>query len=666
MAPKAGGDKERRGGGGHVYVLVSIASLVVGGILQSQLGGLLQGSHRAPEASPEPEPVARTVAVERVVERTVAAAAGPVAKTVGRPVVMIIADDLRPQFAHLGYDIKTPNIDRLASGGFEFERAYCNAPSCNPSRNSFLTGVMPDVSKVYAFEATVTENMGEATTTIFNKMRSHGYLAMGVGKIFHWAPVGDSFSFMVRPGQKVGKYFPNDYDQEWGCQPNEPSGTCTPKLCTDANTRGACAMGKVYVSDVPVEQLFDYRVASEADRLLRIAADEWRPDRHGVKRPSFVGVGFHHPHTKWVVPRALWEATQSDIRVQPAMFHEPPQGAPYWAAGDINVDGDIHLIDGTRVPSRDYYAAVPARGIKRMPSHAQEELRRGYFACITFMDSQLGRVLDTMDQTGLANDSVVLFFSDHGYGVGEGGHWGKSALYEIDTRVPLIIRDPHASQSRGKSTKAVVELTDLWKTIVDLSGLPFENDGHDYYGRRHGKSLRKFLREPDLTNHRWGKEIAVTVMPKCYHPGSSRESVPFMCRGKSHDWASKGDVPRVGFGVRSTNHRYVAWMAYNGTLDNVDWSRAPAAEELYDHDPEDASKRTFDSWDRVNLLASDAAAGKPARKVANTLLAALRDVSRKRIAAQFGSYPWHRHDETVLRRQKAYSNIGWKNDEIPK
>jgi hypothetical protein len=161
-------------------------------------------------------------------------------------------------------------------------------------------------AQVYAFEAT-TDEMGGDATTIFNQMRSHGFLAMGVGKLFHWAPLGFSFSYVEGSTQEeIGRYFPQSapkttsltescflfflgYEQEWGCSPDEPNGgTCTPCEAED------CNMGRIYLTDLPEENLFDYRVATEAHRLLGIASEAW----HFRRQPSVVGIGFHHPHTK--------------------------------------------------------------------------------------------------------------------------------------------------------------------------------------------------------------------------------------------------------------------------------------------------------------------------------------------------------------------------------
>ena len=162
-----------------------------------------------------------------------------------------------------------------------------------------------------------------------------------------------------------------------------------------------------------------------------------------------LGVGFHHPHTKWHVPRGLYERLEKETRVAPPEKDVFTVGAPTFAFGDINLGSNGRMLDGPKfdIPEKPWEV-----GSKPMLSEAAVEMRRGYFTAIAFMDAQFGRVLRALDASGVANDTVVIFTSDHGYGAGERGHWGKGSLYEIDARVPLIVRDPAAPRSRGRTS----------------------------------------------------------------------------------------------------------------------------------------------------------------------------------------------------------------------
>ena len=257
-----------------------------------------------------------------------------------RPVVLVVADDFRPQVGAFGFDdVETPHLDRLVAGGVSFTRAYAQAPSCNPSRTSFLTGLYPDVTKVFYFEGVAHLTMGaRGELDVFTHLRSHGFLTFGVGKLWHWEPVGHPFS-------KVGgPYFPEPgtYDQEWGCADGEKDGgRCAP-------TSGQpFLMGKVFPTDDPVPSLFDYRVASNAIAKLRVGADAYARQR----RPFLLGCGFHHPHTKWRVPRPLYEKLKKRRRVAAPDAARRTVGAPVHAFGDVDLGVEIDRRFGTSRPN---------------------------------------------------------------------------------------------------------------------------------------------------------------------------------------------------------------------------------------------------------------------------------------------------------------------------
>ena len=257
-----------------------------------------------------------------------------------RPVVLVVADDFRPQVGAFGFDdVETPHLDRLVAGGVSFTRAYAQAPSCNPSRTSFLTGLYPDVTKVFYFEGVAHLTMGaRGELDVFTHLRSHGFLTFGVGKLWHWEPVGHPFS-------KVGgPYFPEPgtYDQEWGCADGEKDGgRCAP-------TSGQpFLMGKVFPTDDPVPSLFDYRVASNAIAKLRVGADAYARQR----RPFLLGCGFHHPHTKWRVPRPLYERLKKRRRVAAPDAARRTVGAPVHAFGDVDLGVEIDRRFGTSRPN---------------------------------------------------------------------------------------------------------------------------------------------------------------------------------------------------------------------------------------------------------------------------------------------------------------------------
>ena len=352
----------------------------------------------------------------------------------------------------------------------------------------------------------------------------------------------------------------------------------------------------------------------------------------------YAGVGFHHPHTKWRVPRALYKHLEKSRRVQAPDLTARTVGAPVFAFGDINIGFTGELIDQSTfgVPQ------TPWTGGNVIRSDAAVELRRGYLSAITFMDRQFGRVLDSLDELGVANETVVIFTSDHGYGIGERGHWGKGSLYEIDVRVPLIVRDPEAAAGHGKSCAHLVELVDLFKSVIDLANLPFSKT---LYTWLEGHSLRASLSKPrSRLRHR---DIAITMMPKCYGKSKEADVTPFSCNDKSFTWSGRleqGYFPLLGYAARSNDYRYVAWMKHNATFDAVDWSQVPAFEELYDN--RKMSETDFDSTDTVNLVMQTPANDFPRiRSIADQHLGWLRRAARDRFTRAFGQYAHRVHND---------------------
>jgi len=548
-----------------------------------------------------------------------------------RNVLFMIADDLRPQLGHLGHasDVDTPSIDRLAATGVSFRRAYCQAPACNPSRNSFLTGTYPDVSKVFYFEGVTHLTLGKrGETDVFTHMRSHGYITMGVGKLWHWEPIGEPFT------RGTGAHFPRwgSYNQEWGCEDTDGGGRCSPV------TGEPYVMGRVFPTKDPAESLFDYRVASDAAKKLELGQRQWVTRR----RPFFLGVGFHHPHTKWRIPSELWARyAHKTIRMPDPVRRTA--GAPFFAFGDNNIAPEAVTLDGTAhsVPRKPYLGDVLART-------AVQELRRGYLASVAFLDVQVGRVLDRVDALSLANDTVVIFTSDHGYGIGERGHWGKGSLYEIDARVPLIVRDPHHKAMWGRSTNALVELVDLYKSVIDLAHLPFSRHMYQWL---EGVSWRPLVED---VSERGPRSHALTMVPKCFGK-TYGDLPPHNCGGRSFEWHAREGATHalVGFAARSHRYRYVAWMPHNYSLDSVDWARAPQEEELYDNGMLDESD--LDSSDAVNLLSKSAklqgAAWAGARDVGDAHLRWLHQAARDRFFRAFGEYAIRLHDTSPVVRE---------------
>ena len=356
-------------------------------------------------------------------------------------VLFIASDDLRPELACYGNQfIKTPNIDRLASRGVRFERAYTQYPLCNPSRTSLLTGRYPTQTGVMDNETWFRAEHPDFVS-LPQHFKAHGYAALRAGKIFHggiddteaWTEGGEARNF---------------------------SGARRPP--NTANPRGpsrAAQSDRIVVLEGDGESNGDYRTATRAIEYL---------ERH-KDRPFFLAVGFAKPHSPPAAPKKFFD------HYDPAKIQLPPDFAPSPAAPPGFPEISIPRRNADLFIGRD-----------ASPEEAREMIR-AYYASVSFMDAQVGRVLDALDRLKLRDRTIIVFWGDHGYHLGEKGKWSKAySLYEVGARVPLIIAAPRVKPGVSGRT---VQLLDLYPTLVELCGLP-RPPGIE------GNSLMPLLRNP--------------------------------------------------------------------------------------------------------------------------------------------------------------------------
>lgn len=452
-----------------------------------------------------------------------------------KPNVLFIAvDDLNNHLGCYGNAIvQSPNIDRLAASGIRFDRAYTQFPLCSPSRVSLLTGLRPDTTRVYDLRTDFRKgtNIPHAVT-MPQLLRSNGWFVARVGKMFHYGVPGDigkpglddplSWDLALYPRGR-------DKDEESkviNLNRGEPNPEWTPQAAPARNparnNRQPRAVGALtqtnrnqprqtnqlgaalawHESEGADHEFTDALVADEAIRLMTEKRD----------KPFFLGVGFYRPHVPWIVPKQYFN-----------LYPMEKIKLPFNPSDDRD---DI---------------PPPALWVKKWNyGRTDEEVRgaiRAYYASITHMDKQVGRLLDTLDRLGLATNTLVILWGDHGWHLGEHGVWQKQSLFEESARVPLLIRAPGA-KGNGTSCPRIVETLDLYPTVAEFCGLRVPTT-------LQGKSLLPLLINP---------------LEKWDRPAFTQTR-----RGTTNNFF-------MGYSVRTERWRY------------TEWDNGVRGAELYDHE----------------------------------------------------------------------------------
>ncbi len=422
--------------------------------------------------------------------------------TTSTNILFIIVDDLRPELGCYGSSqIHSPHIDRLAGQSLLFERAYCQAPICNPSRMSFLSGLRPDETGINVNDVPIRDYLPDVIT-LPQHFKNHGYQAVGLGKVFHQGS-GDSIS----------------WDYYWD---GPPQRTYHQEKNTRINVVGdKIKRGRPYENANVPDGYY-------TDGMITDSAIEWL-DRFDLDRPFFLAVGLMKPHLPFNAPEKYWDLYQEPGN-QYRRIECPPEGSPAFA---FTNSGELRK-----------YHGVPKSG--PIPNDLEDTLVHGYYACISYMDVQVGRLLDKLENMDVDDNTVVVLIGDHGYKLGDFGDWCKNTHYELDTRIPLLIHMPGKTAAR---TSSITELIDLYPTLVEATG------AGDQPPHLPGTSLLPLFENPDSSL----KRGAITIRP--------REHIH-------------------GYSIRTENHRLVKWLS----KENPD---SIVKLELYDY--------SQDPLERVNL-----------------------------------------------------------------
>ena len=453
-----------------------------------------------------------------------------------RPNVLFIAvDDLKPTLGAYTDEVPTPSIDRLAAQGTTFQNAHCQQAVCGPSRASLMTGKYPDFTRVWDLKTQIRD-IHPDIVTLPQYFKQQGYITSGVGKIYDPRTV-DKEADKVSWSERYAQTWHLDYNAETGKPIGHYHNAKSKALAAEAEAQGMTGWSPIN------KYLFnnDGWPVVESEDLPDDAYDDGAIAKYAVKElaklakkedPFFLAVGFKKPHLPFVAPTKYWELFDRDA-IKLAPFQEHAEGSPTYAWHDSN---ELRSYNG-----------VPASG--PLDEATQRKLIHGYYASVAYIDALIGTILDQLEALNLDDNTVIVFWGDHGWHLGDHGIWCKHTNYEQATRVPLIITTPGAQK---QDSNMPAELVDLFPTLCDLAGLPKPNN-------LDGVSLA-----PTITaeNHSV-RAVALSQFPR----GS-----------------------KMGYALRSERFRYIAWYEV-GKNDGAQKGDTITATELYDYQVDPLEKR---------------------------------------------------------------------------
>jgi iduronate 2-sulfatase len=465
------------------------------------------------------------------------ALSGGISSAAERPnVLLICVDDLKPILGCYGNRIvKSPNVDRLAARGMIFESAYCNQAVCAPSRNALLTGARSTTLGIYDLGTNFRRSVPDAVT-LPQYFKQHGWRTEGIGKIFHvgHGNTEDPISWSV----------PHVHEKviDYALPQSMAKGQITREEAYFSNMRlneiKDLPKGAAYENaNVPDNAYADGRIADEAIRRLRAAKEK-------PNEPFFLAVGFVKPHLPFCAPKKYWDLYDRNV-FKLEERRTPPDDAPSYAP---QFGGELRQ-----------YSGIPEKGA--LPDDLQRTLIHGYHAAVSYMDAQLGRVLDELDRQKMSDNTIIVFWGDHGWHLGDHGMWCKHTNYEQANHIPMLIAAPGVTK-KGERSKSLVESVDLYPTLCELAGLPKPKVPQHL----DGASLVSILRKPKTSV----KDYVTHAYP----------------RG-----------PRIGRAIRTERYRLVEWKPAGALADTAEL-------ELYDYkkDPDETKNLAAKKPDVVKKL----------------------------------------------------------------
>ena len=417
-------------------------------------------------------------------------------------VLFIAVDDLRPELNCYGStEIKSPNIDALAAKGTLFERTYCQVAVCGASRASLMTGLRPQTTRCWNYKTPMREKNPDALS-MPQHFKAQGYTTLSIGKIYHASNDDFPRGWSEKPLRGLGPAYAS------------PAGMAASTKArriqreTGVRTNGPASENGGDVSDDAYNDGMVTKTAVE--RMKKLASSN---------APFFLAVGFNKPHLPFNAPKKYWDLYDRP-KIKVPSRSKAINGLPY---------------DGSSWGELKNYSDIPKKA-KRLDDAKTRELIHGYRASVSYVDAQIGRLIKGLEENGLAKNTIIVLWGDHGYYLGDHGEWCKHTTYEVAAKVPLVIVAP--GQKKGQRTKALAELVDLFPTLCDLTEIPTPKN-------LHGVSLKPLLSKP---------------------------TTPWKKGAFSQYFKSKPGVGKVlGTSLRTDRYRYTEWRKndHTGSLEDI-------------------------------------------------------------------------------------------------
>ncbi|WNJ20567.1 sulfatase [Pontibacter sp. G13] len=492
-------------------------------------------------------------------------------------VLFIAVDDLRPELGCYGSPIaQTPNIDRLAGDGLLFENAYCQQAICSPSRASLMTGARPETTQIIE-NYTYFRDLHPDLVTLPQHFRNNGYETVYCGKIYHGKFTDEELSWSREPARDLAPHKAPKLIGGYALKENQDifkANQAAIKKKYGSVSHYALGRGPAYeMADVP-----DHTYQDGYNTELAIATMK-EMVQQGDK-PFFLGVGYKLPHLDWTSPKKYWDMYDPAQIALATQTESPEDGA----AMGLHASFELRVRHG-----------IPKSGT--IDSSLATTLKHAYLASVSYVDAQIGKMLDALEEAGVRDNTIIILWSDHGWHLGDMGIWGKATNYEIATRVPMIIWTPDMpDQVRGMTTDALVELVDMYPTLAELAGLqaPEHLEGQSFAPLLADPKMdwkpAVFSQYPNPALREWAANPLTPSMRETYFGPLIEEVEARIIEQQQEKWDRDFfENELMGYAMRTERYRLVVWKARGNP------EAEPVYVELYDHETDPTETRNIAS-----------------------------------------------------------------------